>query len=191
MNTETVYTCEKINEICEEVERQWEYHLLARAAFPSSLMEVLSEYESGKFYAEHGVQLKVSVPVSLSPIMQRGLEGIAHWLNQNYIIRLYGILDEYKIIKAWKQSESQDKDDPCIEILYLLRPKVGAHSRGYRNPKKSDVQKVTRLIQKHLDSSVEDESVRHFLLAIDTVLYNLKEHCKDFVRSRKGKPIPT
>jgi hypothetical protein len=34
MDRESVYSREQIEEICEEVERQWEYHLIARAAFP-------------------------------------------------------------------------------------------------------------------------------------------------------------
>lgn len=94
MDQEPVYSREQIEAICEEVERQWEYHLIARAAFPSNVLESVPEYESPDFYIQHNVLLQVRVPVPLSPVMERGLEGIGHWLNQNYIIRLFGILDQ-------------------------------------------------------------------------------------------------
>jgi hypothetical protein len=185
MAQESVYSREQIEEICEEVENQWEYHLLARAAFPSNIMEGIPEYESPPFYIQQGIRMKVCVPVPLSPVMERGIDGIAHWLNQNYIIRLFGILDEYRVITAGKEASN-----PYTHILAILRHNVGAHSRGYRNPERTEVPKVTQLIQEHLDPSVLAEDVRHFNLSIDTVLHRLKEHCVRFVRSLEGRPKP-
>jgi hypothetical protein len=186
MVQESVYSREQIEEICEEVESQWEYHLIARAAFPSNMMEGIPEYESPPFYPQHGVRLQVRVPVPFSPVMERGLEGIGHWLNQNYIIRLFGILDEYRVITAGREASN-----PYTHILAILRHNVGTHSRGYRNPGRTEVRKVTRLIQEHLDPSVLDEDIRHFNLAIDTVLHRLKEHCVTFVRSLEGRLKPS
>jgi hypothetical protein len=183
MDRESVYSREQIEEICGEVERQWEYHLIARAAFPTNILEVIPEYESSPYHIQHGAQVKVCVPVPLSPLMERGLEGIGHWLNQNYIIRLFGILDEYQVITAGKQAKN-----PYTRILASLRHKVGAHSRGYRNPKNGEVRKLTQLIREHLDPSVLPDDVRHFNLSIHPVLQTLKEHCVTFVRSLEGKP---
>jgi hypothetical protein len=185
MDKESIYSREEIEEICKEVERQWEYHLLARGAFPIN-PEGLTEYQSSDFYIEHGVLMKVSIPGPMSPVMQRGLAGIHQWLNQNYIIRLYGILDQYKVLTAGKKL-----NNPYINILYGLRQKIGAHSSGYRNPKDYDARKLTKLIQEHLDPSIGDERVHHFNLAIDTVLYKMKEDCIKFIRSLEGEPIPS
>jgi hypothetical protein len=185
MDRESVYSREQIEEICEEVERQWEYHFIARAAFPANIMEVIPEYESSPFHRQQDVRMKVGIPVPLSPVMERGLEGIGHWLNQNYIMRLFGILDEYQVITAGKEASN-----PYTHILASLRHKVGAHSRGYRNPESNEARKLTQLIQKHLDSSVPPEDVRHFNLSIHPVLHQLKEKCVRFVRSLEGKPKP-
>jgi hypothetical protein len=188
MDKESIYTREEINEICEEVERQWEYQLLARAAFPIN-PEKLSEYQSGDFYKEQGVKMNVSFPSPLTPVMQCALEGIHQWLNQNYIIRLYGILDQYKVIQAGK--ESTEPISKPINILYQLRQKVGAHSSGYRNPRSNDARRLTRIIQENIDLSIGDEQARHFNLAIDTVLFEIKQGCVEFVQSLEGhcKPV--
>jgi hypothetical protein len=185
MDWESVYSREQIEEICEEVERQWEYHFIARAAFPPNIMEVIPEYESSPYHIRQGARVKVCVPVPLSPLMERGLEGIGNWLNQNYIIRLFGILDEYQVITAGKEA-----NNPYTRILASLRHKVGAHSRGYRNPESSEVRKLTQLIQAHLDSSVLPDDVRHFTLSIHPVLHRLKEHCVKFVCSLESRPKP-
>jgi hypothetical protein len=185
MDRQSVYSREQIEEICGEVERQWEYHFIARAAFPANIMEVIPEYESSPYHIQQGARVEVHVPVPLSPLMERGLEGTGHWLNQNYIIRLFGILDEYQVITAGKQAKNL-----YTRILACLRHKVGAHSRGYRNPENSEVRKLTQLIQEHLDSSVLPEDVRHFNLSIHPVLHRLKEHCVTFVRTLEGKSKP-
>jgi hypothetical protein len=91
------YSDEMINEICEEIDRQWNYHGRVRASFPAT--------------AGH----------------------IAHWLNQNYIVRLCGILDEYQVITKGKQ----DGNDFTL-VLAGLRHRVGAHTRGYWDPENSD-----------------------------------------------------
>jgi hypothetical protein len=70
MDKESVYSREQVEEICEEVERQWEYHLLARGAFPRN-PEGIAEYESPPFYIQQSVRMKVCIPVPLSPVMER------------------------------------------------------------------------------------------------------------------------
>ena len=187
MANESIYSPEEIEKICQEVELQWEYHLLARGAFPIN-PEGLPEYVSPKFYVKRGVEIKVSFRNPLTPVMQRALAGVHQWLNQNYIIRLYGILDQYKVIQVGK--ESTEPKGKHIKILYKLRPKVGAHSSGYRNSKDYDARKLTKLIRENYDPYIGDDQGQHYNLAIDTVLYKLKEGYIQFVHLLKGKPKP-
>jgi hypothetical protein len=68
MDRESAYSREQIEEICEEVERQWEYRFIARAAFPTNILKVIPEYESSPYHIQHGAQMKVRVPVPLPPL---------------------------------------------------------------------------------------------------------------------------
>jgi hypothetical protein len=115
----------------------WDYHFVARAAFPSGLMGRLPEYESPQFYIDKGIHFRVRVPRPLLQGMERRLGNVGHWLNQNYIIRLFGILDQDGVITAGKK-----EGNPYTLILALLRQRVRAHSRGYRNPKSREVRRL-------------------------------------------------
>jgi hypothetical protein len=185
LDRQPTYSHQEIEEICAEIELQWECHLISRAAFPSGLMNKLLEYESPQFYSDQGVSVKVRVALPLSQVMERRLGDVGHWLNQNYIIRLFGILNQDGVITAGK-----NEGNPYTLILALLRQRVGTHSRGYRNPKSREVRRLTKLIEDHLNTSIEPKDAQHFDLAIDTILYALKEHCVVFIRSLEGKSRP-
>ncbi|MFV1981772.1 MAG: hypothetical protein ACC655_11510, partial [Rhodothermia bacterium] len=110
----------------------------------------------------------------------------ARWQNENYVIRLYGILDEAKVLKAGKQQKS-----PITKIVADLRSKVGAHSRGGRYRNKADYRRIAALITEHLDERFTPDQLQSFNLSIDTVLARLKDRCIAFVQSLEGTDVPS
>jgi hypothetical protein len=183
---EKILTKDIVADICNEIERQWEHHLLIRAAFPAKTPEDGGPYESPPYYKHKAVSFAVCRPVPMSDVMKRGYKDLGAWANQNYVIRLFGILEENSIIKAGKKLKN-----PYTEIVALLRHSVGAHSRGVKNPERSDSEKVTKLIQKHLDDRALPDTIKTFNLSIDTVLEKLKIGCQDFVRSLENQEVPS
>jgi hypothetical protein len=149
MKRDETYSREKIIQICEEIGRQWEYHLVTRAVFPVDAVKSRSEYSSPPFYRQHGAAFRVVITNSDSPLIRRALTGVPHWLNQNFIIRLFGLLDEDNVITAGKEAGNKFTD-----ILAGLRHMVGSHSSGYANPQKREFRKVTSLIKAHLVSFI-------------------------------------
>src|SRR5260370_32365320 len=103
MKAESKYSAERIAKICEEIKRQWEYHLVTRALLPADALNSIPQYFSPGFYRHHGVHVHVIVENPDSPLIRRVLKGAPHWLNQNFIIRLFGLLDEHKVITAVKE----------------------------------------------------------------------------------------
>lgn len=181
----STYTKNEIDIICEEIELQWNYHLVVRAVFFSGFGENDFKFESPSFYKKKGIFFRVILPEKRTEIMNRTLEGVSGWLNQNYIIRLWGILDGHGIITVGK-----NESNSFTEILSLLRPNVGAHSDGYRNPKRSESKKAAKLICQHLDKTFIPDAANFFNLSIDTVLEPLKVQCIEFVSSLVGKEKP-
>lgn len=179
------YSREEIEDVCAEIERQWEYHLLIRSVFVSRAHEVAPNWESPGYFSAKGAVFKVEVPDPLTEILDRGLKGVGHWANQNYVIRLFGILDQHMMITAGRERNSR-----FTKLLALLRNMVGAHTRGYRNPERRKAREATKLIQELLDSRVIEEDVRSFNLSINTVLEKLKTGCAEFVRSLESQPKP-
>jgi hypothetical protein len=183
---EKAYTKNIVADICDEIERQWEHHLLIRAAFPAGIPDDRSQYKSPPYYRRKNVVFLVCRPQPLPAVMARGYDGVGAWANQNYVIRLFGILEEYGVIKAGKNA-----GNPYTEIVALLRNSVGAHSRGQKNPGRSETKRATRLIQEHLDDRVLPEMIKTFNLSIDSVLERLKDGCQQFVMSLEGSPVPS
>ena len=179
------YIQKDIDAICEEIELQWDYHLLCRSIFCSGAGTKSYAYSPPPYYQKKGISFFVAWPNPLPDKMNISFNGINAWLNQNYIIRLYGILDGKQVIKMGKKEKN-----PYTEILALLRNMVGAHSAGYKNPKRSESKKVSELIYKNLDQRELSKDIEKYNLSIDTVLEPLKNHCIRFVKSLIGKSLP-
>ncbi len=179
------YTEKDIEIICKEIELQWDYHLLCRSIFCSGAGTKSFAYFPPLYYQEKGISFFVTLPNPLPDIMSKSFKGINAWLNQNYVIRLYGILDGHQVIKMGKI-----ENNPYTEILALLRNMVGAHSAGYKNPKRKESKKVSDLIYKHLDHRELSKNIQQYNLSIDTVLEPLKDYCIEFVKSLNGKSLP-
>jgi len=96
----------------QEIERQWKYHLFVRAAFPCNAERKTTwdtESEEYRFYSDRGARLKVTLATPLPT----GVQDIGHWLNQNCLIRLCGILEQHGVVKA-----TAGQND-CIAIVDL------------------------------------------------------------------------
>ena len=143
------YDVFKIKEISSEIERQWSLHLISRAAFPSKITDRYPKYESPSYYSGKGIHLSIEY-INLDQKHYKSLDGIGHWLNQNFIIRLFGILNEYNVDVAGKIDEND-----FTKIVAYLRQKVGAHSKGKRNPQNTDAQEITDLLRKYFDEGID------------------------------------
>ena len=179
------YKNEYIKSICKEIELQWNYHLLCRSVFCSGAAIKSNTYFPPPYYQNKGISFFIAWPNSLPDNIKISFKGINAWLNQNYIIRLFGILSGHQVIKIGKIEKN-----PFTEILALLRNMVGAHSSGYKNPWRTESKKVSELIYIHLDHRELSRDIQNFNLSIDTVLEPLKNHCIEFVKSLNGKSLP-
>jgi len=172
----TNLTQKEINEICNEIEMQWEYHLMTRAVFHSKISES-DDYSSPSFYSSRGFDIQVKLPNKKSESFQRAAKGIGSWLNQNYVIRLYGILDSKQIMKIGKE------DSDIIKLINILRMNIGAHSTGRKVSKKDDLDKATRLINNLFNLVLSVDVIKSYVLSVDSVLEPMKNKTMEYVKS--------
>ena len=170
-------TNEEIFEVCEEIEIQWEYHLMTRAVFYSKFPE-RNNYISPGFYRIHGIEFNIQLPTIKSQTFQRASKGVGVWLNQNYAIRLFGILDSKGIIKYGEVNNIK-----LIKLIKLLRNNIGAHSTGRNVSRKTNLRTATKLINALFNRNLNVDQVDHYSLAVDSVLYPMKNQTKDLIRS--------
>jgi hypothetical protein len=170
-------TSDQISEICDEIEHQWLYLLMTRAVFPADF-PMYETYESPLFYSRLGLKFKVTLPEK-TDLFRRGSDGLTNWLNQNFVIRLYGILEKYRILYLGRKSYN----NKLMILLYELRPKIGAHSSGRSVPNKAHLRKATEIINELFDKDIDSDQVQHYMLPVDTVLAPMKELAIKFVKS--------
>jgi hypothetical protein len=174
---------EQVDEICNEIEHQWLYLLMVRAVFNNIHFPKDSSYTSPGFYTQRGIGFRISIPYR-TEVFNKAALGLKNWLNQNYVIRLYGILEKHHILYFGRKVYR----DPLMILLYELRPKIGAHSSGRKPSDKKHLRKATRIINELFMTTVKlklDE-VEHYALPIDHVLEPMKKKAIEFVRSLKS-----
>jgi hypothetical protein len=170
-----------VEKICAEIEIQWKYLLITRAVFYSKFPEKDS-YESPLFYQQRGFTFRVELP-PMTDDFNITASGVAVWLNQNYVIRLFGILDSKKIIKYGIENGAE-----IIELIKILRNNVGAHSTGRQvGKRKTDLRKATLLINKLFGREIKLEDLHQFKLSIDSVLEPMKTQTIDYVKTLETK----
>jgi hypothetical protein len=167
----------QVSEICNEIEHQWLYLLMTRAVFPSYFPQN-ETYKSPSFYAKEGFSFTVKLPEKKSKSFRKGADGLTNWHNQNYVIRLYGLLEKYQILYSGRLAYN----NKLMILLYELRPKIGAHSSGRKAHDKKHLRKATDLINELFDKDVDANAVQHYSLPVDSVLLPMKEMAIEFVK---------
>jgi len=165
----------QIDEVCKEIELQWDYLLMAKSVFYNEFYHA-DEFTSPSFYKKNGFSFKVVIAEPKSKRWLKAANGVSNWLNQNFIIRLYGILDSKNIRKTENKPE-------IIQLIETLRPKVGAHTTGSHSPHKSVLKKATQLINSLFNAGINENEVQNFELSIDTVLEPMKVLLIKYIKS--------
>lgn len=163
--------------IIKEIETQWEYHLMTRAIFDSQFPNRI-EYSSESFYFVQGIDFQVKILDTKSEAFIRSSKGIARWLNQNYVIRLYGIIDSTGIL-----NDEMVKNLEVCRLLKHLRNNVGAHSTGRKVSDRHKLKKATKLINSLFDRNISVEEVRTYTLSVDSVLLPLKNQLIELIKN--------
>jgi hypothetical protein len=171
-------TEQEIDELCQEVQRQWELHVMTRAVFCFGFGS-MEEFDSPGYYQNLGFGFHVKLPATNGRNREAIYDGIGTWLNQNYVIRIFGILDSKPVRKIIPKPK-------IIELIDILRNNIGAHTTGNNQPDKKKLEKATRLINTLFNMKVEASQVQNFDLSIDTVLEPMKNKVIEYLNSLRG-----
>lgn len=181
---------EQIEEVCNEIEHQWLHLVITRAVFANAHFPHNRKYVSPYFYLEKEIQFRIEILTPDSPNFKLAASKLSSWHNKNYVIRLYGILEKYQILYSGRKAYNSE----LMELIYCLRPEIGAHGSG-RKPSDSrsraKLRKATRLINELFPRDDGQEydanTVQDYWLPIDGVLEKMKDKAIGFVKSLKQK----
>jgi hypothetical protein len=177
---------EQVVEVCDEIEHQWLYLVMTRAVFNNKHFPHDLDYISPGFYERYEILFKVEILTPGSRNFKLAASGLKSWHNKNYVIRLNGILEKHRIMYSGRFAYKSE----LMELIYCLRPEMGAHGSG-RKPNDSEgrrkLKKATRLINKLFPQpggkEYDVKTVEDYWLPIDGVLEPMTRQAIQFIRS--------
>lgn len=173
-------TTQQVAEVCACIDLHWEYLLLTRLVFNSRFPKD-NKYATFPFYKSMG-KIEIQLPEQKTEAFIRASKGIGYWHNQNYLIRLAGIINEYKII-----AHGKSHNVTVVVLLDLLRNKIGAHQFG--NSKSNNFHKLIGLINDVCGTAFVADDLNIHPLAIDATVEKIKDQVKAFVKSLETPTI--
>jgi hypothetical protein len=174
---------EEVNKIFTEMNLLWRNLNRCRGYFPfvddSSVGEKV--ILTPPYYQAQGISIIHSFDELLTLKKKNEINEIGHWINQNFVIRLYSLMECHHMLSACINIDFELNGAEHLNIVRRLRNRF-THSSGSYNSDDSDDVKTMELIRDHLGIPIV-ESI-DWPLAIDTVLENLLEGCKMYVKAK-------
>jgi hypothetical protein len=130
------------------IAKQVELLLRVRAVFPAMSHSVVGESaaSAGPFYQNLGYSTEFEFGSPLTDADVDSANAIAHWINQNFIVRLCATLEAYNVISNEVGIDKCMRGANAVDILRRLR-NVFAHSQGIYRPSNKKHKKLrTRVI---------------------------------------------
>ncbi|MEE9555462.1 MAG: hypothetical protein V3W18_14345 [candidate division Zixibacteria bacterium] len=167
--------------IIKEMDILWQNLLNCRAYFPASTDTIIGQTTvlTAPYYRKSGLKIRFCFDEPLTRSNIDKINDIGHWINQNFVIRLFALLDSHNVLSDLDSNVDGFKD---IDIIKRLR-NIFAHSSGKYNPRKSKHKKILRDMEKHL-VGIKIQDIQDFPLAIETVLQPLFNGCRRYVEAK-------
>ena len=172
-----------VSEAISEIDRQIDFLLLSRAIFPPIQPEAVGKraFATGKYFKERGYDVTCTFSEPITEAKRERMNAIGHWINQNFIVRLFSIVESTGIFTENAKINQSLPGWEELDMVRRLRNKFG-HSSGFCDANKPDHRKLrARLVEKF--SLRDGDHLPHlFPIPVDHVVVPLAEGCKVYLR---------
>jgi hypothetical protein len=164
------------------IDQQIQLLFQSRSVFPHMPADAVgkSSFVTGSFYRERGHDASINFVRPISERERAKWNSIGHWINQNFVVRLWAILDESgQVANIDKNVDGADE----VDIIRRLRHRYG-HTSGVCNPSDPDHKKLRDRIIDHFELNGADFAEEDFPTPIDKVLVPLAEGAKRYLAAK-------
>ena len=167
-----------LNTLISKMDKLFEMHCTCRSHFPYMNRDLIGVrvFPTAPYY---GVKLVFQSVAGLTAGDIDRVNGIGHYINQNFVIRLYALLESYHVISGTIQIDTELVGNEDLDILRRLRNSFGHASGNYNSSDKEGKRLRDRVISHY---KLSDREHNGYPLPIDTVLDPMLNACKDYVR---------
>lgn len=154
-----------------------------RAHFPSVPDTMIGENaaKTAPFYVKQGFEIYFSFGEPLTKEIINTINDIGHWINQNFVVRLYALLNSHCLVSDKNSIDFNIDGSFDVDLIRRLRHYF-AHSSGKYNPMNPNHKMTLEKMGEYLD--IEIQRNQDFPLTIDTVLQPLFNGCKRYVEAK-------
>ncbi|MHB1324425.1 MAG: hypothetical protein ACYCXZ_08870 [Coriobacteriia bacterium] len=172
------------------VDALWRQFYLARSLFPRMSDDmadagVVSWSPPGYYDESPYAAVVMKRAVAADDVAQNN--AIAHWINENLIVRLYAVLQVFDVPK------SDLPDAPGYDhyrVVRRLRDKIAHGSNRYNDKRDEDIEALERLTRVCPGFTQPERYGGRFDLSISEVLWPLVNGCRDYAATVLGMPLP-
>lgn len=173
-----------------EIDAQLAKLLSTRAVFPYMKENLVGAKScpTAPFYQVRGLDISFTFAAPLTAEDVRENNEIGYWINQNYVIRLFALLQSHNIVSEAKSINKELLGHEEVDILRRLR-NAFAHSAGWYHNEDAEERHLRDRIIDHFSLKQADHpaSARMFPIPIDEVLIPLTEGCKRYVEALRNR----
>jgi hypothetical protein len=153
-----------------------------RARFPSIGYDKIGQQRLRlpAYFQKKGLDAEIDFGSPLSRDDITGNNDLAHWINQNVLIRLYSILNSFQIIGDRIAINKNMDGSRELDFLRRLRNQF-THNLGELNTHNPEQVKLATEINEHFKLGITD--IQDFDVSIDKVIEPIFSACKKYVES--------
>jgi|SRR5688572_18980378 len=169
----------KASAIAAEIDKQIEILHRCRSVFPrlDNSLVGQTEFRAPGYYQQLGLDVSVKLSSPMTAEFIDGLFDLGHWINENFVVRLWSIL-ESNGIKTVNQELDNWRD---VELVRRLRNKIG-HGSGNYDPNDKDKKKLFDSIVDYykVPQGYSYFDVEKYPIGIKQVLVPMAHGCKTY-----------
>lgn len=172
------------SELHSEIDRQIYLLHRTRSVFPRLGQELVGQkqFDSPDYYKQLGFNATFDVAEGISQEFVDGFFEIGHWINENFLLRVWAVLESHKIVGNTVKIDKTLDGWENVELLRRLRNKVG-HGSGLYDPEDPDKKMLWDMIVGHykLQPGYSYLEVDKYPIGVKQVLVPMAEGCKKYV----------
>lgn len=156
--------------------------LQCRSVFPTLGKDLVGhrEFLTAPYYVArgHSAQIRLPKPITKDFIKRNGRLG--KWINENAIIRLYGIMKYYGFLKEIDQALPGSRE---VDLMRRMRNAFTKTPLSYR-PEDPDNLRLRETVIEHFNLRAADFPGGEIPTPINGVLEPIFKRCRDYVRTK-------
>jgi hypothetical protein len=172
-----------LDELLDALNTLWTSFNNCRAHFPyiPDTAVGIKSAKTAPFYVKQGFNVSFVFSDGLSKEEISKINHIGHWINQNFIIRLYALLESFHVISDNVNINPALDGSEHVDIVRRLR-NYFAHSSGRFNSSDEKHKMTMEVIGEKFGISVENST--EWPLSINTVLKPLYKGCVTYSKQK-------